>query len=299
MSLIPQYGASGAPSIGAPGLPDLRTQIFIGGTSADWKLVQIPAGVSTAMFICIGSGGGGAGGFTRIAGTAGGGGGGGSSGVISRLIIPAIFLPPVLYVNPGNSPAAAGAGVASYVAQSASTTAAQVYLRATGGNAGTAGLIGAAGGAGGAVAADSRANCILSDKGMAVFLGGVAGSAGGAVTGAVGVSLAHLVGGLVNGGCGGAGCTTTDFAGGGFTVALPLNAIPGGAAGGGNGVSGASTLVLPWTWWGGTGGGSNNSATGGSGANGGYGSGGGGGGAGATAGGGGRGGPGVVICQFW
>jgi hypothetical protein len=115
----------------------------------------------------------------------------------------------------------------------------------------------------------------------------------------VGGGVAASSGQQIFGGCGGAGTTSTDFAGGAFTAIGDSPSLAGGLATGGAGLDGytlsANGLWMPFLYAPGTGGGSNNAGTGGKGGNGGLGCGGGGGGAGVTGGAGGNGGDGMVV----
>lgn len=91
------------------------------GTASGWEPWIKPRNARMVMIVCIGAGAGGGGGHTAAAGTARGGGGGGGCGAISRVLLPAIFLPDTLFVLAGAGGAggtAAGAGSAgtrSYV----------------------------------------------------------------------------------------------------------------------------------------------------------------------------------------
>ena len=115
------------------------------GTNANlnWQQWVKPTGANMIYMYAIGGGGGGGGGFTRAAAAAGGGGGGGGAAATASLLIPAIFVPDVLYVQPGigglgstGSGVAGSAGGHSYVSIGAFPTGAasemithqQVYL---------------------------------------------------------------------------------------------------------------------------------------------------------------------------
>ena len=107
---------------------------------------------------------------------------------------------------------------------------------------------------------------------------------------------------LTQGGAGGAGTTSADFAGGIITAITSsyLSEIrPQGAAAGSNNGSGGFLHRAPFFSFAGLGGSSSNAGVGGLGGNGGRGSGGGGGGAGTTGGRGGDGGGGIVIMTCW
>lgn len=90
------------------------TQIFYGHGpqtgAVEYQTWTKPRGISMVMLVAIGGGGSGGGGFTRASGAAGGGGGGGGAGAMTRVLVPASFLPDVLY--PAPAPALAG-GTAS------------------------------------------------------------------------------------------------------------------------------------------------------------------------------------------
>ena len=89
-----------------------------------WEVWEKPRGINMIRITCIGGGGGGGGGATNNSTTARGGGAGGSSGGFTSLLIPAIFLPDVLYVSvgdggtggaAGNPAGLGGFGIGSYV----------------------------------------------------------------------------------------------------------------------------------------------------------------------------------------
>jgi hypothetical protein len=260
-----------------------------------WDIYHVPKNARELFILCVGAGGSGGNGFTRTAGTAGGGGGGGGGGLFSRLWIPTILLPNVLYITAGIG-RQGFAGGESYVSLAQSTTAPNTLLRASGGGLGGSGSAGGAGTAGTAPGSVTTTSGIWAVLGLPLFQAGSAGSAGGAQTGAVGVAVTWGAISPASGGAGGAGCTTTDFAGGAITSSNELFPnIPGGTAAGGFGGAGMKQLTFPFRNSGGAGGGSNNSGVGGNGGDGGYGCGGGGGGAGATGGTGGKGGDGFVM----
>ncbi len=296
---------------GLPPIAAERTTIFTscGGSSAtgNWQPYIKPRGASMYSIFCLGSGGGGGAGFTGAAGTARGGGGGGSSGACTRLIIPVVFLPDVIYVNVGRGAAAGNVGPASFVSTEAYQTATGYLVTVSGSggaNNGGAGT-GSAGGSGGSAAIASVASDAMG-HGYGTFnaLGGRAGTAGGAHTGAAGANTAWGSGGIfVTGGAGGGGTPTanTDFAGGEISNGGKVPTLSGGIAAAGAGQSGFE-FRPPFLFasTGGSGGGTAGAAgTAGSGGAGGVGSGGGGGGGGVTGGAGGRGGDGLVIITWW
>lgn len=298
-------------------------QVFGVGTGVHLTALQVwkkPAGATMVYMLTLGGGGGGGGGFTRTAGSAGGGGGSGASSGICRMLIPAILLPDTLYIQcgagglGGNASGAGGNGMISYIFTSRVANLPNVVLQSNntapgGGAAGT----GAAGGAAGGAPGISNTQLLQRLGGLWQAENGVAGVAGGAQTGAVGVDITAWSALCVTPGASGAGCTTTDFAGGQVTATAILDvgtqgyysASAGGVAKGGTaagvGVDGSSGVfkLTPLYDTGGAGGGSNNSGQAGNGGKGGYGCGGGGGGAGATGGKGGDGGPGLVIITSW
>jgi hypothetical protein len=285
-------------------------QIFIGtntsivGASQQWLK---PRGISMIQILCLGQGGnGGAGaiGATALGGT------GGGSGAQSALLIPAAFIPDVLYIQAGAG--GAGTAIASIVAtRPHGATAASIplpqdtFLIAGGaiGNAVTAGAVG------------TIATAILSGKGMATFLAGIAGGAAGAITGTAGAAVAaNTTGLLVSGGGGGGGMSAAAAAAGGaaFTTAMTsgYTGAGGGTAGasavnggqGNNGVVDLSRLVFGGGGGGGAGFPAVTVSAPGTGGGGGFGCGGGGGGGGVTGqtiAVGGRGGAGLVIVNCW
>lgn len=286
-------------------------QIFkAGGVFESWKK---PRGCSMIYAMAIGAGSGGGAGFTGATATVRGGGGGGSSGGMSKLLVPAIFIPDTLHVYPGlkglggtTSGAAGTAGELSKIFMIPSKTAGtNDQLLASGAVAGAGGTGGSTGGsaAGGTaptIAISSTA--VISLCGISSFAAGVPGSAGGVVGGGNGITNTTMSSGPFGGGAGG-GTTpaaNTNFNGGfsstsatyaGRTVTGVAGDAPGGA-------QLVSDEYFPFTF-GGAGGGANGSGTGGRGGDGGPGSGGGGGGGGITFGPGGNGGDGLVIIIAW
>lgn len=301
---------------GLPPSENADIQIFTRLTTVDglqWMTWLKPRGVTMTIALAIGGGSGGGGGFTGIAGSGRGGGGAGGSSGIARVIIPAIFLPDSLYVQVGGggvggaADAAGGAGLTlSYISVAPNATPAyNILLRsgnavATGGGAGTA----TAGGAGGAASTiTSLTNMPLAGYGQFNSIAGQAGTAGGDDLGADGTAITIPVTGvLVQGGSGGAGTTSADFAGGACTAitnSYLSQQRPATPAAGSFDGSGGVQLWKPFFSFGGLGGSSSNTGIGGNGGNGAYGAGGGGGGGGTTGGKGGDGGSGIVIICCW
>ena len=299
-------------NIPTKGAADVQT--FIGNMTTVTGTTQVwtkPRGISMVHILCLGQGGKG---NNATAGATSAGGVGGGSGAQSILLIPARLVPDILYVGAGAG--GTGAAVASIVAArpcgatyNSIPLPQDTFLVAGGaiGNAGTAGAVG------------TIATAILSGRGWATFIAGIAGGALGAATGAAGGAVgANATGLMVSGGGGGGGMSAAAaFAGGAaFTTALPTGYVghgTGGIAGtsgvaGGNGSSGAQITDQNngWVLSGGGGGGTGfptaTASAGGNGGTGGFGCGGGGGGGavtGQTAGVGGFGGAGLVIITSW
>jgi hypothetical protein len=271
---------------------------------------------ATMVFIqAIGGGGGGGGGHSAAAATARGGGGGGGSSGHASILYPAFFIPDRLYILVGAGGAGGAAtangspGSNTFIAMSDpyNGTLSQISGFLTsgstvpgGGIRGTAAAVGAGGAAGVVVPSTAFIHSAIA---IYNFSAGQAGAAGGAVAGAVGANTTISVAGqITQGGGGGAGTTSADFAGGGITEITnslisqnrPLRQDAGS-------VPGFSGFLLqkPFFSYAGAGGSSSNSGVGGNGGDGGPGSGGGGGGGGTTGGAGGKGGDGLVIIISW
>lgn len=271
--------------------------------NGDWRSLILPRGKSHMGIICLGSGAGGGAGFSAAAATARGGGGGGGSGAIVRAIFQRELLPDQLFINVGLGGVAGAAGGLSRVAIRPDTVV-QNSILVSGAAAATAGGVGSAAAVGAAGAASTVSTPIISGPFSAwalsfLVIAGVGGGAGGAVAGGAGTALSWgNLGVPLDGGCGGGGTTSADFAGGGYFPAGWQPSLAGGLAGSNRGQDGV-LFPNPFASLGGTGGGSSNAGTGGAGGDGAMGSGGGGGGAGVTGGLGGRGGNGVVIITCW
>jgi len=290
-------------------LPSFNRQLFISSAS-NYTTFNKPAGASQIFFIVAGAGSGGGGGRSRTAGTAGGGGGGGGAGALVRVIVPTIYLPDTIHIRLGaggnggavNSSGTAGTNtvISAIVGSSVQAT---TIIQAAGGRAAGGGQVAAAGTAGSGGAAPTSNFSVLANFCPMIAVAGAAGVTGGVHTGAVGNSVSWgALGQITCGGAGGAGCTTTDFDGGGIASASGLLPNIGGHGAGQEGAPGLSTLMtdsIPAIFTGGGGGASNNSGTGGKGGQGAPGCGGGGGGAGTTGGIGGKGGDGFVLAFWW
>jgi hypothetical protein len=286
------------------------------GTASAWQTWEAIPDETMAYMIIIGGGGSGAGGFTGAAGAIRGGGGGGGAAGQTRGLIPLMFLPKKLYIQPGQG----GAGVAastngnsgnlSYVSIGPNITAANIVMQSGAAKASntvaTAGTVAAAGAGGTAETISTVILCMQGQWGILQFLAGKIGAAAGAVTGAVGLANVLFTTGCSNGGAGGASTPAgnTEFAGGAQTGAGIYTTIVGGVSGGnpGHGSGGYDTqwdAIVPYGGAGGAAGGAALS-TAGDGGNGGFpGGGGGGGGGGVTGGRGGKGGDGLVVIISW
>lgn len=308
-----------------PPTTSANVQVFTGPvstvTNVQWFTWTKPRGVSMIEFIGIGSGSGGGGAFSNIAGSTRGGSGGGASGGMARVLIPAIFIPDVVYLQIGAGgvggiptatnvvPALANdgtAGVITYVSVAPNTAAGNVILRSsnaapTRGQCGS-GTAAGSNGAGGTIA--TIANMPIAALGVYFMIAGQDGAIGAPETGANGFSVALPTTGIrAGGGAGGAGVTATDFAGGIITpiasTYLGQQCAAAPAAGAGGDGSGGPMIWQPLFGFGGCGGSSSNTGTGGNGGNGGYGAGGGGAGSGVTGGYGGAGGSGLIAITCW
>ena len=293
-------------------------------TGTSWVTWEKPRGIIMLEIICIGAGGGGRSGWCANNATRSGGAGGGSGG-FSRLLIPAIFLPDVLYVSVGNGGAggvsittaasttgmAGSAGSLSAVSIAPSTAAIYTACFANAG-AGAANLVSSSNSFGAVAAVATQANCLMSGLGQFFALAGQTG-ANGPATSVVGLISYPTTGLLLSGGAAGGGGQNN--LGGNITAPtqslfslIPTRVGGTGASTAGPGDDGIS-LSQPLMSIGGAGGGSSTSITagggsGGRGGNGGIGCGGGGGGAGPSgtgsgAGAGGNGGDGLVIIRSW
>lgn len=238
--------------------------------------------------LCIGAGAGGG-----SSGASNTGWGGGGSGAISRLTIPALFIPDRLYVQVGTSGAQNSAGAESFISsQEMSTAVGDLFL--VSGAAAAPAVSSTTGGAAETIA--TSALCKLSTFGIATFIAGVAGANGGNAPSIAGSNAAVLSNIPLSGGGGGGGGGSNS--GGNITGAGIYPTILGGSGTGNAGNSGF-TIYKPFVSSGGSGGSggsiiSGSGANGGAGGNGGIGCGGGGGGGGNVSGSGGIGGNGFV-----
>ncbi len=301
-----------------------NVQLFVPlGAIADLNAYQVwskPKNATMVAITCVSGGGGGGGGFSAAASSARGGGSGGGSGGLSRVLIPAMFLPDVLYIRPGRGGAGGVAGAngtlgdISYTQFGRRNNAAPDLLLASASTVSLPGNTGS-GSAGGAASSGAGAFAITSSPFAASFaffqaVAGVGGAAGGAQTGAVGANASAWASNILSGGGGGGGTTSADFAGGNINspaaimefenqyVAASTAMVSGGSAASPSGAPGRK-FERPLFCTGGGGGAGINASIGGNGGDGAPGCGGGGGGGGTTGGSGGKGGDGFVLIISW
>jgi hypothetical protein len=212
--------------------PGYDLQTFYGPSTANttqWQTWRKPRGVK--MIYMIGVGGGSSGGTGLNSSTTSGGGAGGGSGGQSSLLIPAAFVPDVLYIQAGNggqqpatlvSGVVGVAGLPTYVCiePDSSLLANMTLLFANpGAVTGTAATTTAGGAAGTAAAVATISQMPLAARGQYQLLAGVAGTTGGngsTPTAGTNVTL-PTTGQFVTGGAGGGGSVTTGAAGGNIT----------------------------------------------------------------------------------
>ena len=292
-------------------------QIF-NAISTNWQTWVKPKGVTMCYMFAVGGGGGGGGG--QSGGNSGGGGGGCSA--ISRLIVPAFFLPENLFVQVGlggqggaiNTNGSAGG--TSYISLGRNTTIPSLVLASnvTQPGGGTSGGGGRTGGTASTAFAGSAFTGLGHFTATAVTTTGGAGgqaAAGTSITPWQTAAANNFVLSPGAGGCGNVAAGTNGGAQNNGTNALDLSflglvaastaILNGGvtAATGNAGPNGIKRLT-PFMQTGGCGGGYATTTTGGRGGDGGYGCGGGGGAAGATTGAaGGNGGDGLVMIISW
>jgi len=302
-------------------------QVFYSTGTASWQVWQKPASCRFVYMLCIGGGGGGGAG-RRNPGVATCGGGGGGCSSITRMMVPAIFLPDVLYIQVGaggaggdgdatNIQSDGASGNLSYISVQPNSTAVNIICQS--GNAAAGGGIGGrsngsiASSGGSAGTAWTAATTILEFAYFRSTIGRIGANAGNTTVPPSNITVS-ATGVPLTGGAGGGGTSAgTATENGGSINASKLNpAISGGladSATNANGKAGFSLMIptnsgktpTPMFFTGGSGGGSTTTAgaNGGDGGDGAYGCGGGGGGAsnetGVPAGDGGKGGDGLVI----
>jgi len=299
-SVLPNFGRANIQFFnGAQIITGLEVDVWIKPKRSKYTMCYI---------LAVGGGGSGGKGFGAGVGTGRGGGSGGGSGGQTRWMGPLHMLPDKLSLQLGRGGFdAANSGRDTYVAignLGSGPSIPNILLRAKGGLSGQDGTSGAGGSSSAGGSITLAADQPMSRIGRWQSVAGQTSSTGGGSAGAVGNPIStQTTSSFVYAGSAGAGTTSADFAGGGYTATA--NAYisefpsPTGGAAGSNPGNGGIVVWQPLTVFGGTGGGSSNSTVGGNGGHGIMGSGGGGGGGGVTTGGqGGNGGPGFVyiIC---
>jgi hypothetical protein len=263
-------------------------QQYISSPNNTWQTWVKPRGCQYIYIIAIG--GGSSGGCGLNTSTTSGGGAGGGSGAQSYIFIPAIFLPDILYIQPGIggqqplsliSGATGVAGSATYVCIEPNNIAAMTLLYASGGLTNGAASTSTGGAIGTPAPITTFSNCPLSCRGITNFFPGVSGSTGGN-SGLAGTILnIPTTGSLVTGGAGGAGTSGTTSASGGSIIGAGLGndifpTLSGGIASSGAisaGFGQGKFISKNYNmFYGGAGGGSANATAGGQAGNGGNGS---------------------------
>ena len=195
-------------------------------TLLQWQTWKKPRGAKWIHMIGVGGAGGGSTGINT--GLTSGGGAGGTSGAQSVVMIPAMFVPDVLYIQAGAggpggaaSGVAGGAGTVTYVCIEPYTTIAPAgtLLLAPAGTANNPATATTGGTGGAAVNATTIASMCLAGRGFYTLIAAQTGITGGANT-AAGLSQNNpTIGLMVTGGAGGGGCNAaTGFAGGTIPV---------------------------------------------------------------------------------
>jgi hypothetical protein len=197
--------------------PGADIQYFQGPATAtviQWQVWKKPRGARWIYMLGVGGGGGGSCG-NAAANSTGGGGAGGSSGGQTTVMIPAMFVPDVLYIQAGAGGAGATTsagfgtnGIATYVAIVPFTTlspASTLLLANNGTVSATAPTTANGGLAPGAVAAATLAGMCLAGRGFTTLLTGQVGGAGGAANTVGPIVNLPTTGLMVTGGSGGGG----------------------------------------------------------------------------------------------
>lgn len=199
----------------------------------NWQTWVKPKGVTMCFMLAIGGGGGGGGGFSTVTNTSLGGGGGGAAGGVSKLLIPAFFLPDNLFIqvgeggtagqkgaNSGSATTAGGQGGISYISLGRSTANPNVLFQssATAPGGGGGGASAAAGSAGTVPTAAVATNALLQ---LGIFASNISNIAGG--TGGLGA------GGSITAYADGQIFTTAGGGGGNASAGAPGTANVGGS----------------------------------------------------------------------
>lgn len=224
-----------------------------------WQTWRKPRGAKWIYMWGVGGASGGGCGINT--GTSSGGGAGGSSGAQALVMIPAIFVPDLLYIQCGAGGAGAtttgavgAAGTNTYVAIGPSGGAglalADTFLRADGAAVGTAAPTASLGGtATNGAATPTIGNMPLAGRGFVTLIGGQAGSQGGGSTAAGTATTLPTTGIMVTAGGGGGGSSATPGIGGeisalGTSLGTQFFQLPilGGTAGTGATAAGAGRV---------------------------------------------------------
>ena len=257
--------------------PTVNLQKFFGsltttGTNTinNWQTWVKPRGIK--MVYMIAAGGGSSGGSGLNTGGTSGGGAGGTSGAQTTLLIPAMFLPDVLYIQAGlggSQPATITSAATGVAGTATSVTFEPNYY------ANTCVLFANGGTASGAAATTTAGGVSLSSLPVAATVSNMFYAGLGAYT-AVGTSgivlnitTAITTGLMIIGGSGGGGCNGTTASAGGTMNGVGLGdnypTVVGGYAAvsatpAGNGSAGR--IVKPWFHYGGSGGGGGTNVSG-------------------------------------
>lgn len=245
------------------------------GGLSDWQTWRKPRGCNWIYVLAAGAGASGGCGINSA--TTSGGGAGGAGGGQTTVLLPAMFVPDILFVQcgvGGKQPAALVSGAlpviggSTFVCIDASTVTNNILIKVPGGYGGVG--IAAATATTGGTSSSTSGNIItqqpLSGRGIYTLLSSIVGFAGGTNTTAGTNITLPATGVMVSGGAGGGGSdtTATAYAGGGFT-AIGLGgktpSLNGGTAGttgtpAGRGDDGMWNVAYPYTYFlGGAGGG--------------------------------------------
>lgn len=152
-----------------------NTQIYSSRGTYVWSK---PQNITMINFLVIGGGGGGGAGSNQGVTTGGGGGGGAGGGAVTKLLIPAIFIPESLIITVGAGGGSATAGGASVIdIPNGSNVVSTRLIISNGGALGSNG--GTSGGAAGAGGTASLAtSAIYHNLGIFTSIAGGAGTAG-------------------------------------------------------------------------------------------------------------------------
>jgi hypothetical protein len=202
-------------------------------TTNSWGQWTKPAGCKMIYFYMQAAGGGGGKAAAFVSTAPGGGGSGGNS----RLLIPACFLPDVLYMRPGSGGAtrttsgAGNNGTQSYISTRPEITVSFLVMTQAGGSGGAQVTTGGSAGAIGSATA-----ALFQGAGVWVSVAGQAGAAGAAAANAPGANITPFQSGVL----------TTGGAGGGHDVGAGGSISAGGwliqAISGSSGASGGAGM---------------------------------------------------------